>query len=201
MSITRLLLLRHGRTAWNGTGKMQGQADIPLDDTGLAEARTAAAALARRPIAAVVSSDLLRATRTAEIVAAPHGLPVVTDPRLREIDMGSWTGRELDDIVAEFPEFATLYWEGRDYRRSETGEAVADVVARAEPALRECVAANRGREVLVVCHGFMISQLAQKLVGLGATDRVLGGLDNCHWTEVGFPDDGKPWIISHNAAG
>ena len=198
MSITHLVVLRHGRTAWNDTGRMQGHADIGLDETGLEQSRAAALALAGRRFVAVYSSDLARATGTAELLAGPLGLPVATDARLREIDMGSWTGRTLDDVVAEFPHFALLYWEGKDYRRSPEGETVSEVIARSEPALREIIDRHRGEEVLVVGHGFMLSQLIQKLVGLEPFARVLGGLGNAHWSEVGVPPDDNAWVISHN---
>jgi broad specificity phosphatase PhoE len=87
--VTRIHLVRHGETEWNRELRWQGHSDPPLNERGRDQARSLAAALARRPFTAVYSSDLRRASETAEIVAAPLGLAVHVDSRLREIDVGS----------------------------------------------------------------------------------------------------------------
>ena len=84
----RLVLLRHGRTEWNDSGRAQGHADVPLDDVGLAQAKEVAPVLAALRPVAVWSSDLARAAGTAAAVAAECGLGTVLDPRLREFDVG-----------------------------------------------------------------------------------------------------------------
>src|SRR5512146_906329 len=89
--MTTLLIARHGETDWNREGRWQGWADPPLNDTGRAQARKLAEELSTTAFDAVYSSDLRRAFQTAEILAAPHGIPVVTDAGLREIDVGSWS--------------------------------------------------------------------------------------------------------------
>src|SRR5260370_19441283 len=85
----RLLLVRHGESTWNAEGRWQGHADPPLSAVGVAQARAAASGVSR--VAAVWSSDLVRARQTAEL-CAPAGVVVAEDPRLRERDVGSWTG-------------------------------------------------------------------------------------------------------------
>lgn len=196
--LTRLVLLRHGRTEWNHTDRMQGQHDVHLDDVGVAQAHAAARALGGRDFQAVYSSDLARARVTAETVAHDLGLPVLVDARLQEIHMGSWSGKTRTEVEAEFPDFARLYWAGKDFRRSPEGETIAEMVARAMPALQEIIERHRGHDVLVVGHGFMLSQIAQHLVGIRAEARILGGLTNAHWTEIGLAPDGNSWIIAHN---
>src|ERR1700760_4361850 len=99
-----LPLARHGETDWNREGRWQGWADPPLNDTGRAQARELAEQLRSVPFDAVFSSDLARARETAEIVAAPHGVPVVVEPQLREIDIGSWSGLTHDEIRSRFPD-------------------------------------------------------------------------------------------------
>lgn len=200
VNLTRLVLLRHGRTEWNHTDRMQGQHDVHLDDVGIEQAHAAARTLGKRDFQAVYSSDLARARVTAETVAKDLDLPVVVDPRLQEIHMGSWSGKTRSEVEAEFPDFARLYWEGKDFRRSPEGETVAEMVERAMPALTEIVERHRGHDVLVVGHGFMLSQIAQHLVGIKAEARVLGGLANAHWTEVGIAPGGNAWIVGHNIA-
>src|SRR5881394_4058244 len=95
----RILLARHGETVFNVEGRWQGQSDSPLSERGLAQARELGRALADEPISTVFSSDLGRAMATAREVAEVHGLRVIGDARLREIDVGGWTnknGAEID---------------------------------------------------------------------------------------------------------
>ncbi len=88
----RVILLRHGRTEWNASGRFQGQLDSPLDAVGLAQAAAAGTALKPMRPDALVSSDLKRALDTAAVVGAECGLDVTVDQRLREIHLGAWQG-------------------------------------------------------------------------------------------------------------
>src|SRR3954470_25067795 len=99
----RVVLLRHGRTAHNATGRIQGQLDVPLDSVGLAQAAAVAEALAEASPYAVVSSDLSRARETALAVSERAGAPLSLDERLREISLGAWQGLTSDEAAAQFP--------------------------------------------------------------------------------------------------
>src|SRR5436305_6369838 len=94
----RILLARHGETVSNVERRWQGQADSPLTERGLAQARELARALTDAPIQSVYSIDLVRAFQTAAAIAAPHGLTVQPDQRLREFNTGGWTGKTHDEI-------------------------------------------------------------------------------------------------------
>ena len=98
---TTLYLMRHGETVDNARQLMQGQTQGELNDEGRRQALVASDVLAALPIDAVVASDLRRATDTARIVAAPHGLTVVTTPLLRERDWGDFTGRYIPSLKGE----------------------------------------------------------------------------------------------------
>ena len=145
MTAKRLVLLRHGRTASNAEGRFQGHLDVPLDDVGLAQAEAAGGALAgelAEKVAAgavrVVSSDLVRARRTAEIVAGHLGVPVTVDPALRERDGGSWQGLTREEIKARHGEEFARWMAGEDlvigggeslgqaWRRCEAASSVMD---------------------------------------------------------------------------
>jgi len=104
----RIVLLRHGRTAHNATGRIQGQLDVPLDEVGEAQAVVVAGALAEAVPHAVVSSDLARARRTAEAVAARAGVPLVLDVRLREISLGAWEGLTSEEARWVLLDFADV---------------------------------------------------------------------------------------------
>ena len=98
---TTLFLVRHGETVDNARQIMQGQTQGELNERGKEQARQVARRLADETLDAVVSSDLQRAVQTAEIIAAPHGLTVMTTPLLRERDWGSFTGRYIPDLQNE----------------------------------------------------------------------------------------------------
>jgi probable phosphoglycerate mutase len=87
-----LLLIRHGETDWNAEHRWQGHADVPLNARGRDQAKALAEELAPEGVDAIYASDLSRARDTAEIVGERLGVPVVLDPDLREIDVGSWDG-------------------------------------------------------------------------------------------------------------
>ncbi len=96
--MTTLYLVRHGETVDNKAQIMQGQTDGQLNETGRVQARAVRDKMAHVPIDAFVASDLHRAVETCEIIAAPHGKPVVTTPLLRERDWGSFTGMFIPDL-------------------------------------------------------------------------------------------------------
>ena len=99
--MTTIYLVRHGETIDNARQIMQGQTQGELNEKGREQAQQVAERLANEPIDAVVASDLHRAIQTAEIIAAPHGLPVRTTELLRERDWGSFTGRFIPDLRGE----------------------------------------------------------------------------------------------------
>ena len=110
---TRLVLIRHGETAWNRATRIQGHTDIPLSPLGLAQAERLAEALADEPLAAIYASDLSRARQTADALARVHELPVRLDAGLRERAFGRFEGLSWDEIAQDFPEDAAR-WRRRE---------------------------------------------------------------------------------------
>ncbi|MHB8641805.1 MAG: histidine phosphatase family protein [Gaiellaceae bacterium] len=149
--MTEFLLVRHGETDWNRERRFQGHADEPLNELGREQARDLAHELARERIDAIYSSDLARARETAEIVAERVGVPVVTDPALREIDVGEWQGLTWPEIEQRFPE-GTRNWHERGWGW-EQGESYEDLDARVVTRLREIAAAHPDERICVVGHG------------------------------------------------
>ncbi|NLT30559.1 MAG: histidine phosphatase family protein [Propionibacterium sp.] len=183
MTARRLILWRHGQTDGNLHGRMQGQADVPLNDTGYAQAREAAGRVAALAPTRIVSSDLQRARQTAEVIAAETGLEVTTDPRLQEINVGDWVGLTRDEVIARHPEFLEDLAAGRDFRRSDGGETGDEVGRRVAAALHDLVAAGDDDEVLLaVGHGLAWRVGATYFLGGDfAASRTLAGLHNCGW--------------------
>ena len=190
---TRLLVLRHGQTDWNAQQRFQGRADVPLNDVGRRQAEAARVALADVHVDAVYSSPLSRALDTATIVRP--GAAVRTDPRLMEIDVGSWAGLTWDEVKAGMPDYEAKYANGVDFRRSPEGETLADVVARGLPAMEEIAAAHADGTVLIVAHGLLLNRVINALLGLQG--RVLGGLGNAHFSELGHAH-GAWRLLAHN---
>ena len=199
MTAAQLVVLRHGRTAWNASGQFQGQADIPLDSRGIVQAERAAEVLAELSPTEIVASDLSRARQTAEPLARLTGLGVRTDPRLREISVGSWEGLTIEQVMASLPPVdAARYLAGEDVRRSPTGETVAEVAARASEALAEIGSrATPGSTVVVVMHGLAGKVGVCQLVGLPNDSwHALGSLHNCGWITVERHRSGEYWRIA-----
>lgn len=166
MSAARVVLLRHGVTDWNDDGRFQGQTDVPLNDTGRAQAAAAAEVLSGFGVSRIFASDLGRAAETARIVAARCALPVVTDPRLQEVNVGSWTGRSIEEIGAAVPDFWPALREGRDFRRSPEGETATEAGQRVALALLDhAEAAADGEVLLAVGHGLSLRVGALLLMG------------------------------------
>jgi len=181
--VRRLVLLRHGRTAWNDTGKAQGHADVPLDDVGLAQAKEVAPLMAALAPVAIWTSDLARAAQTADAVAAECGLEAVRDPRLREFDIGpNRTGLTAEEYAAQFPEeyAALLAGEIGAIPGRETRD---DVLGRFVPALTSYVDSLReGETGLVVAHGAALRVAVPAFLGwAGDPGESFGVLANCGW--------------------
>lgn len=160
-----VLLARHGETDWNAERRFQGHADRPLNARGRAQAEALAERLAPAPLAAVYASDLARARETAEIVARRHGLPVVTRPDLKEVDVGSWSGLTTDEARTRHPE-AFSRWRDEGQPGWADGETYEEMRARALRAVLEIGAEHAGETVLVVAHGGTIRALLATALGL-----------------------------------
>ena len=186
MTAGLVVLWRHARTAHNATGRLQGQIDIPLDEVGHWQARTAARAMAVtvHP-AVVVTSDLSRARTTAGYLADLAGVVPVVDERLRERSFGEWEGMTGEEIAPRWPaEFAA--WRRGDDMRSTGAETRTEVARRTADAIREHAAALAPVDTLVVVsHGAAITLALTALLELSVDGwRGLVGLDNGHWARL-----------------
>jgi glucosyl-3-phosphoglycerate phosphatase len=197
MTAGRIILWRHGRTEWNIVNRFQGQADIPLDQVGYAQAGRAADALAGYRPLSLYSSDLSRCYQTAEMLAQRTGLEITTDKRLREIHVGSWEGLLGEEIKAADPELARRLWAGEDVRRSPTGESPSEVAERMAEVLTEIAqAAEDHSTVVVVTHGLAGRVGACRFVGVPFEHwRLFGGLSNCAWVSIDRHRSGAYWRI------
>lgn len=167
--MTLLLLARHGETDWNRNGIWQGHGDPPLNARGRQQADELARRVATVSLAAIHASDLRRAHETAEIVGESVGVPVVPDPGLREIDVGSWTGLTRQQIEERFP--------GAEW--CDDGERREAFHARAVATVERIATLYDGSNVLLVTHGGVVRALQRH--ALGEPRPVLANCELCRF--------------------
>jgi broad specificity phosphatase PhoE len=170
----RLFLVRHGETAWNKDEVFRGRVDVELNEHGLEQGRLTAGALSRLELAAVYSSPLSRAHETARLIAEPHGLPVINEPALTDIDYGSWQGLSHQQVKEQYPEAYRLWVTAPHQVRFEGGEGLDDVGARALQALKQISGRHPGQNVVAVSHRVVNKVLLLSLLGL----------DNSHFWSI-----------------
>jgi len=161
-----LLLIRHGETSWNQEQRYQGQQDSPLSEQGILQAEKTAAFLADMHIDAVYTSDLLRAKRTAEVIARPHGLTPIADPRLREINFGEWEGLTRHEVQANYPELFAARFRDHLNVRVPGGELPGEVAERLLDFVRELESRHAHQTVVAVSHGGALRLLIASLMGI-----------------------------------
>lgn len=155
--MTKILLIRHGETAWNAVRRLQGHLDIALNDEGARQAQALAHALADEPLAAIVSSDLQRAVQTAQAASQHHPLSVQQDPQLRERAYGVFEGMLYADIERLYPvEFAA--WQARDAdammpHGERLAESFRQFYQRCITAITEWAERYPGQTIAMVAHG------------------------------------------------
>jgi broad specificity phosphatase PhoE len=159
--LTRLYLIRHGETDWNRQGRWQGQADVPLNDRGREQARQVAEKLAEVSFDAIYTSDLIRASEVARIIAQAKGdrIPIVLEPRLREIHQGEWQGLLVQEIQSRYAEAFRQRRMDPLMVAAPGGETALQVRQRALQAVRDLLAAYPNGNVALVSHGFTIAVL------------------------------------------
>lgn len=187
MSLHRtLVVLRHGRTAWNDAGRAQGHADIELDELGHAQAKAAATELAALAPTRIWCSDLSRARQTAAPLAGATGLTPEVVPALREYDVGKRTGLTFDEFEAAFPDEYAAWLAGDESLTVPGAETTSDVRARIVPAMRTCLdALGAGETGIVVTHGAALRVGVAGLLGWpDEIDETLAGMDNCGWLRL-----------------
>ena len=194
--VRSVVLVRHGRTAYNAQHRLQGQVNIPLDEVGRWQVERTAAALRtlyveQRPQVRhrlVVCSDLDRAVATAHAFADPLGLPVHPDERVRERDFGAWEGMAVDEIAQQYPEDYRSWSEQLGGELKYGAEPKANVGTRGVDAIMDwAYRAGDDTDLFVFSHGAWIAQTLQWLLGLGQADPTLAtmmGMRNAHWARL-----------------
>ncbi len=182
----RLVLVRHGRTAWNAVRRAQGHADVGLDDVGRAEAQRAGPYLAALQPVRLWTSDLARASQTAAYVTRHSGVPAEPDARLREYSVGARAGLTMAEFAERFPAAYAAWERGDESGRVAGAESTAEVLARMVPALHEYLAAlDDGQTGMAVTHGACLRACMLALLDLPpSADGAFAIMGNCTWTTL-----------------
>ncbi|MEO7352153.1 MAG: histidine phosphatase family protein [Marmoricola sp.] len=196
----RVVLVRHGQTAWNAQGRAQGHTDIGLNDVGRRQSEAMAPVVAAFEPSLLVSSDLARARETAAFLEKQTGLTAEQDPRWREYDLGERTGLTL-------PEFGELmgvefdgWWDVHAHLEVPGAESPDELAARVHPAFEQVLdRLAEGETAVVVTHG---ASLRVALAGiLGWPVETAGGMEamnNCAWATVAETGPGRLRLSAYN---
>lgn len=200
----RLILVRHGQTEWNQLGIIQGRTDIPLNDTGIMQARAAGEWLSQRRIDAVYSSPMQRAFDTATEIARPHGLPVISIDDIIEIDFGLWEEKTADELKKLYPE----YWNDWSWHLDEEksanmqAESAYTILNRVKRALNSIFEENTaGSTPVVVSHTMPIKLIMANAIGLPLKSLQSIKVGNCGICELDMNSDMSGSLITWNESG
>ncbi|MCJ7655072.1 MAG: histidine phosphatase family protein [Dehalococcoidia bacterium] len=172
--MTRLIVVRHGRTEWNRVERFRGRADIKLDEVGIKQAEAAASRIADWQVSAVYSSPLRRALATAEILVRPFGLEVKLLPGIIDIDYGEWQGLSPEEVAAKDGGLYSKWLESPHEVKFTGGESLTAVRERAASAVDGLIAQHPKETVVLVSHKVVCQILILSLLGL----------DNSHFWQI-----------------
>jgi broad specificity phosphatase PhoE len=196
----RVVLVRHGQTAWNAEGRAQGHTDIGLDETGRNQAEAMAQVLAGYDPSLLVTSDLARARETAAFLEKATGLTAVEDARWREYDLGERTGLTLAEFGERMGVEFDGWWDVHAHLEVPGAESREDLAARVLPALGD----GRGRlgggeTAVVVTHGASLRVAVACMLGWPVENA--GGIEamhNCAWATLAETGAGRLRLSSYN---
>lgn len=193
----RLMLIRHGQTDWNLEERWQGHVDVPLNAEGVEQARLVAARLAREGVTAVYSSDLTRAQMTAAQIAAAHALPVQTDNRWREMNLGVFQGltwheikarypKEVDDMQRDYMGYAAPQGESRRAMQQRTYASLQEIVASAADGSLSVIVSHGGTIRVTLLRLFQEQQIEKRSISNTSVTTI--ETDGATWRLVKFAD-------------
>ena len=198
--MTQIYLIRHGETASNKENRMQGWLDTDLSETGLQQSAALGQRFRELPVDAVYSSDLRRAMRTAQAICDAKNLPLQTDPALRELNLGDWSGRTNEEIAEKYSENLALYRTSPDLWKAPDGESYAQLRQRMDDAMKKIAAKHPGQRVAVVSHGGSIKMLLSLYKGLSILESKCEPIQpNTAVTLLEFDDQGVRIVYQGDA--
>lgn len=195
---TRITLLRHGQTSWNQDGRWQGHAVVPLNENGREQAHIAGRYLASvdTDIDVIYSSDLPRASETAQIVASYLNFEVNYDRRLREMDAGQWQGLTVDEIKAWDPEGFEHMMSDPHHNARPDGESYLDQQARAYDGVQDLLEKYPDKHIMIVTHEETIASVLRAAINMEIPLSCLvpgAYIPNTSMTEIEYDVAAETW--------
>ena len=192
--MTKICMVRHGETAWNAEGRVQGQLDIPLNEVGRAQAQATAEALAGEDFSAIYSSDLMRVRETAAPAARRLALPVAFDAALRERHYGMFETLTYVEVREKFPEQYARFRDKDPDFDFEGGESLRAFNDRSMQAVNALIDKHAGEQILVFTHGGVLEMVYRHAREVGLSSPRDFEIPNAgiNWIEV-TPDAWKVW--------
>ncbi|ERJ95975.1 putative alpha-ribazole phosphatase [Selenomonas sp. oral taxon 892 str. F0426] len=188
--MTELIIIRHGETEWNQTGRFQGHSDVPLSEKGRAQAEALAQNLIIDHVDAIYASDLIRAMDTAAPLARRFGVDVIPDTALRELNFGTWEGRNFSDINAECPDGMKHFYSDPEKANIPNGEPFPVFQKRVAGRVSEIVRAQQGKRVVIFSHGASIRILLADILAMPIRSIWHVSQLNTAVNKIRFEDDG-----------
>lgn len=187
-------MVRHGETAWNAEGRVQGQLDIPLNEVGRAQARATADALAEHDFTAIYCSDLIRVRQTAEPSARRLALPVSYTAELRERHYGMFETLTYVEVREKFPEQYARFRDKDPDFDFEGGESLRKFNERSLKVVSEFIERHPGEQILVFTHGGVLEMVYRQARAVGLSSPRDFEIPNAgiNWIEV-TPNEWKVW--------
>ena len=165
--MTRLLLIRHGQTAWNKDQVFRGRIEIPLSETGVMQAEALAQRLSGEHISALYCSPLGRASLTAQLIGAPHRISPHSVEELTDFDYGEWSGKSRPEVAQRWPDLLRQ-WETEPHLvQMPGGETLEEARQRAVGAVRGLLSRHFGSTVAAISHRVITKLLLCDFLGLG----------------------------------
>ncbi|MBN2126813.1 MAG: histidine phosphatase family protein [Candidatus Diapherotrites archaeon] len=186
----KLFLCRHGQTDWNKNHKFQGTSDIPLNETGIQQAKEISELLKEESFTAIYSSKLIRSIKTAELIAFPHKLELISLPHLNELNFGIFEGKTMKEIAAQFGNaiYRRIYHK-YDFIHPE-GETYAGIdETRIKPFTSMLLSEHNSETICIVAHEGVNRLIISNLIGLNPRKQNIKQPNNCVYvlegTELG----------------
>jgi len=162
----RLILVRHGETRWNHENRVVGHTQIGLNINGRQQAARLTGALKDERVSAIYSSTLRRARETAAAIARGHGLGVVTDDALKEVDAGELEGLTFEEVMKRYDDFLQEWMKDNPSLRMPGGESMIELQQRAWPAVERIVGEHPDGVVILVSHSLAILSIISGALGM-----------------------------------
>ncbi len=182
--MVKLFIVRHAESEWNPIGRYQGLLDPGLSERGLKQAELLGRALEKERIDVIYSSPLKRTYQTAQEIARRHGLEIIEDKRIIEIDHGVWSGMLVEEVKERFPEDFRMWLEEPHRVKFEGGESLQDVFKRVKDFLEFIREKHWEQTVAVVSHTVPIRAMLCALLNIDLSRFWVFGCDNASYSLV-----------------